>query len=159
MKIIKYLCLDQSTTKTGYAIFKDIDLIDYGLIEIKGKDSYKRILELKNTILKIIDKNQIETIGIEDVTYQGNIRGYRPLCELFGVLSNLFEEKEMLYNVVKPTEWRKSCGIQGRSKKKVKPQAIKFAKTVYGIDVCEDTAEAVCLGHHFVNNVKLEVNL
>lgn len=64
------LGLDMSTQKTGYAIFQDKQLIDYGCFELLSsdeKDWRKRITYMANEIGGLMKQYKIDKIYIEDV--------------------------------------------------------------------------------------------
>jgi hypothetical protein len=64
------LGLDMSTQKTGYAIFQDKQLIDYGCFELLSsdeKDWRKRITYMANEISGLMKRYKIDKIYIEDV--------------------------------------------------------------------------------------------
>lgn len=64
------LGLDMSTQKTGYAIFQDKQLIDYGCFELLSsdeKDWRKRITYMASKISELMKQYKIDKIYIEDV--------------------------------------------------------------------------------------------
>jgi hypothetical protein len=53
-----------------------------------------------------------------------------------------------------PSEWRKVCGIKtgtGVRRESLKPLDIAFAKNTYGLDVNDDIADAIGIGHAYVS--------
>lgn len=67
---MKILGLDMSTQKTGYAIFCDKELVDYGCIEIlstQEKDWRNRITYMAGKLGEIMRENHIDKVYIEDV--------------------------------------------------------------------------------------------
>jgi hypothetical protein len=63
-----------------------------------------------------------------------------------------FPNIEIIY--VYPSEWRSNCGIktgQGIKREELKKASIDFSKKYYKIDVNNDIADAVGIGHSYVN--------
>ena len=62
------LALDQSTATTGYAVFKDRELLTCGHISPSGKDYLERIFKLRKWLAGILDTmdGDIE-VAIEDI--------------------------------------------------------------------------------------------
>lgn len=65
-----------------------------------------------------------------------------------------FPKVEIEY--VYPSEWRKQCGIkQGRGVRRDSQKVldIQFVKETYGIDVNDDIADAIGIGHAYTNQL------
>ena len=57
---------------------------------------------------------------------------------------------------VYPSEWRASCGIRngrGIKRESLKEEDINFVKQNYGITVNDDVADAIGIGHAYVNKL------
>ena len=65
------LALDQSTQTTGYAVFKDRELIAVGHISPSGNDYMKRIVKTRNWLERIITTldGEVEVV-LEDIQLQ-----------------------------------------------------------------------------------------
>lgn len=156
------LALDQSTQTTGYAIFKDKELLTHGHIDPKGKDYIERISKLRKWVNNIIDTldGDIE-IAIEDIQLQeyepgGGKRAakdfgiitYKKLAHVQGALLSLFAEKQISYQIVSSNSWKSYCKIGGRHRDEQKKKAQDFVTTNYKIKPTQDEADAICLGHY-----------
>ena len=75
---------------------------------------------------------------------------------LIGALLCLFQEKELLYEIVSATKWRSYCEIKGRKRQEQKENTKQFVKEKFNLDVSEDEADAVAMGWYAVNNVHIE---
>ena len=55
---IKILCVDQATKISGYSVFEDGNLVDYGVVKIKKKenDGIERIKLMNEEIIKLIKR-------------------------------------------------------------------------------------------------------
>ena len=150
----KILAIDPSTKSTGIAVFEDNKLVYVGCIQDEGSNVYTRIEKMVNGVRKImIDYPDIKQVYMEDVlpTDVGNNREiYKKLMYLQGFLCDLFNEYHITPTFIFPSEWRSKCGIHtGRGVKRdsLKNQDMEFVRKVYGVDVNDDAADAVCIGH------------
>jgi len=151
------LAIDQAKT-TGYAVFEDGGLIDYGIIELGRKtDKYENILfSARDKISGLIEQTKADVIVMEDIQQQNqNVSTYKKLAMLMGVLLCLFQENNLTYDIVPPTRWKSFCKIQGRKRQEQKDSTVKFVKEYFGLDdVTEDMADAISLGWFKVNDIK-----
>lgn len=167
---MKILSLDLSTKSTGYAIFNDGLLIDYGCIKAASTDVinriYKIIKEINNILLKHPD---IKKIIVEEVIPEngqdgvGNLRTHKVLMWLQAALEFLIHDNfsSILIEYLYPSEWRKVCGIQtgrGIIRGKLKQADIAFVKKVYNIEVNDDIADAIGIGYSYINKFDNEIN-
>lgn len=163
---MKILSLDLSTKSTGYAVFDNNSLIDYGCITASSTDVIKRIQKIINEIKNILTKhNEIETIIVEEVRPEngqrgvGNLRTHKVLMWLQAALEFLIHDNFSSASVkyIYPSEWRKICGIRtgkGIKRDQLKKADIQFAKDKYNITVNDDIADAIGIGfaHIGLNN-------
>ncbi len=153
MKIISF---DQASL-TAYAVIDSDNeqLIDYGYKDFNSIKNYdERIASIKTWINQIIKETKPEIFAIEDVQKQINIKTFKKLSELLGVIKNNFCEKEYLYLVITPTQWKSYLKIKGRKREEQKKNTVKFIKKKYGIDVSEDEADAIGIGLYACKEVK-----
>ena len=163
----KYLiALDQSTQTTGYAIFKDGSLLTHGHVDPTGEDYIERIAKLRQWVEKIIqtlssDNDTIE-IGIEDIQLQNNnpngggyqrdfgVTTFKKLAHVQGALLSLFAEKNIPYQIIVSSSWKKTCGITGSVRNQQKKNAQLFVANTYNVKATQDEADAICLGTHIL---------
>jgi len=148
-----YLALDLSTKSSGYAVFEDKKLIDYGCITATSSNVWHRIdkmiVELED---KILQKYQFSHIYIEDVypeDVKGNLTVWRTLTYLQGFVLHLLDKYDLKSTFFTASEWRAKCGIhtgRGIKRDSLKPRDIAFVKNQFGLDVNDDVADAICLG-------------
>ena len=161
------LSLDLSTKASGWAIFDGTELLDYGCLKASSTDVIKRIQKIiKELNRDILSQYQIDTVIVEEVrpdTGAGNLRTHKVLMWLQAALEFLIHEQypKAKIEYVYPSEWRKACGIKnGRGVKRetAKQLDIKFVKETYGLTVDDDEADAIGIGHAFVNKLNNELN-
>lgn len=159
------LALDQATTTTGFAVFKDRELIAHGHKTFSGDNYIKRIEKLREWVESLITAvdSDIEVV-IEDIQLQqfsnkaamaegAGIQTYKKLAHVQGALLTLFEEYGIDYYIALAAQWRKTCGIpegRGRERSQLKAAAQAYVKEQFGINVTEDEADAICIGKHIL---------
>lgn len=161
---MKILGLDMSTQKTGYAIFCDKELVDYGCIEIlstQEKDWRNRITYMAGKLGEIMRENHIDKVYIEDVPpIINNSQTVKTLGALQGIVLgvmgvfgvdvefipvetwknkvniNLTHSKE--YNQAKKDlKWNKKDleKLKGKTKAYEKKMSIDLVNRAFGIDL------------------------
>lgn len=145
----------------------------YGTFSFGNKDyTYARaILAIEGLIDTIIKTYDVSAVFIEDIQLRANIQSFKKLAQLQGVLVNLFEKNEYLYDFVAPTQWQNYCKARGRSTREIKERiktleakgkkeskilSIQFVKEKFDIDTENDNlSDAICIGWFVVNNFNL----
>lgn len=164
---MKILALDLSTKSSGWAIFQDSILIDYGCISSTSTDLMKRINIMLDGIKEILQKhNDIEKIYAEEVRPENgmqNIKTHRALMWLQGVIAlEIYNfNKKIELELVYPSSWRAAIGIKtGRGIKRtsLKEKDIQFVKENYNLDVNDDIADAICIGYANCHDIETEIN-
>ena len=153
---IRILAIDQAKT-TGYAIFDNRKLVEHGAIELGRRDDiYENILfTAMEKIRGFIDRAGVDYVVIEDIQQQRqNVKTYKKLAMLMGILICLFQEMNKPYLIVPPTRWKSFCGIKGRKRAEQKANTILFVHEKFNLDsVTEDMADAIALCWFAVNNI------
>lgn len=113
------LSLDQATA-TGWAVANKGQIVHYGLLSSEKDDYDYKIIDLKVQISALIDTFNPVLTTIEEVHYNPKVGTlvFKKLCKLQGVLINYFIENDMLYEVIKPSQWQSNEGFKGKNKKK-----------------------------------------
>lgn len=155
---IRVIALDQATEKTGYAIFEDGNLLDYGIKQIEtSKETGERITELRHWLVSMMYQWDINYLGLENIHYQGNPQTLISLGRLLGALEAT--GADMLDGnviIVPPGTWRNYCKIKGNKRNQQKEGAQDFVKQKYKISVSQDAADAICLGEYLSNRAAEE---
>ena len=155
---MRLLALDLSTKSSGWAVFADKELIDQGCIVASSTDLYKRIHKMIDELNEIILNNSIDIVVVEEVrpdTGIVNLNTHRALMFLQAELMFLLHDKQPRIKVelVQPSSWRKNCGIKtgkGIKRDSLKQQDILFAKEQQQVNVNDDIADAICIGHSYL---------
>jgi len=146
---LRTLGFDQSTQKTGYALFNGPDLVRWGILDKhKEKDGNKRVPIMIAEIIKVIGKIKPDRVVFEDVALQDSPRTLIMLSRIQGAIIGYCIEHEIPYELHMPTGWRKIVGFRqgkGIKREELKQQAIAFVEKCYGLRVGDDCAESICL--------------
>lgn len=146
------LALDCSTKSTGFAIYNNKELVDYGCIIASSSNLFNRIDKMIEGLEKIIHKYNFAHIYIESVypeDVHNNQAVFDALKYLQGFILHLLNKYNLNHTFFTASEWRAKCGIQtGRGIKRevLKSKDIKFVKEQFGIAVNDDIADAICIG-------------
>lgn len=162
---MKILSLDLSTKSSGWAIFEDGFLIEYGCITASSTDLIKRIIKIENELEEILKKHKgIDKAIAEEVRPENgmqNIKTHRALMWLQGYIAILLHKYKINLDLIYPSSWRAAIGIKtGRGIKRtsLKEKDIQFVKENYNLDVNDDIADAICIGYASSHDVETEIN-
>lgn len=143
------LALDQSSRISGWAIFKDGELEDCGKFELTGEIG-RRLVDLKEEIISLVEKQEVTKIAFEDIQLQGNVMNnvatYKTLAMVFGVVMEQAEEENIPYEVVPSSTWKSKLGIKGRARAEQKRAAQEWVINTYKVKPSQDTCDAICIG-------------
>ena len=120
---IKILAIDQARNGAWSVFDYETKTLEaYGGFSFNNKDytyakAIRAIEELVDSLIKTYD---ISAVFIEDIQLRVNVQSFKKLAQLQGVLINLFEKNEYLYDFVAPTQWQNYCKARGRSSKEIK---------------------------------------
>lgn len=157
---MKILALDQSTRITGWAVFADGALQEYGKFDAEnaGADIGKRLTYIREKVKALIDKYGIQKILIEEIQLQNtvgnNVVTYKKLAYVQAVLIQMFDELKLPYEVIASSSWKSTLSIKGRARAEQKKNAQEFITKTYNIKVIQDIADAICIGLAFLQNEK-----
>lgn len=172
---IKILAIDQARNGAWSVFDYETKTLEaYGVFSFNNKDyTYAKVIraieELVDSLIKTYD---ISAVFIEDIQLRVNVQSFKKLAQLQGVLINLFEKNEYLYDFVAPTQWQNYCKARGRSSKEIKEKikalelsgkkeskilSIQFVKEKFNVDTDNDNlSDAICIGYYAVNHFKLK---
>jgi Holliday junction resolvasome RuvABC endonuclease subunit len=172
---MKILSIDQSTSKCGWAIFDDGELKEYGLIEleklIKKDDSYlnkdylERIALMKDVLFNMIQENDIQVVGFEDIimtsfggkSNSNQVDVFKKLAKALGVYEVSLIKSQMLFETIPAGVWRTGKGF-GKKRDENKANTIQWANKEFGLNLREynpkskdnddDIADAIGIGSY-----------
>ena len=109
------LGLDMSSQKSGYALFRDKELVDYGMWELdssKEHDWRTRIAFMANCVNKYCRSHFIDTIYVEDVPpILENTQTIKVLSALQGMLIAIATQHNIDIEFIPVKTWKQKIGI------------------------------------------------
>ena len=160
---MKLLALDQASHTTGYAVFEDGKPVVVSHFTAQGDDLGKRLEQIRDNIIKLIQQHNVDTVAFEDIQLQDmaggkevGIKTFKMLAEVFGVVHELLNELQLDYYIIPPIVWKATVKIAGKGRTAEKKLAQKWVTNNYGIKCTEDEADAVCLGTHVIKKENSE---
>lgn len=171
---MKILAVDQAR-HGAWAIFdyEKKALLEYGTwgFESKAYTFEQAILQIEALLDEVIQTHDIDAIYLEDIQLRQNVQSFKKLAQLQGVLVNLCEKTNILYNLVAPTQWQNFCKARGRTAKEIKSKvtsvgsttkktskvlSLQFVQDKFGIETINDNlSDAICIGWYVVNKIKI----
>lgn len=162
----RLLALDQSSRCSGWAYFENNKLKQHGKFIAEDEDIGERLFFIKNKVLELIDKYDVEEIVFEDIQFQKSVNGisvpenvktFKMLAMVFGVVYELCTELKIPHEAVLASTWKSSLGIKGSKRDEQKRNAQKFVIKEYGIKPSQDECDAICIGTYITkNNIEIE---
>ena len=158
---MRILALDQASNVSGWAIFNNEDLEQYGKIDVsKYYDLGERLHILRQKVKSLIEDENIDKIILEDIYMDGqrvnNVQTFKVLAEVFGVLYELCIDLEKPVEAVLAGTWKSTLGIKGKTRAEQKRAAQAWVIDTYGEKVIQDIADAICIGAHTVRTSGME---
>lgn len=152
----RYLGLDQATKISGFSIFDDKVLVQYGTFEINLDNEIARDHAIRTWLINVINSWKPDVVGIEGIQFQENKGGQRAigvtvfetLARLQGILMQTCFELKTSYVICPTNTWRAHCGVKGQSRTDKKRSMQLLAKKWYDITVSDDEADAIGIGKY-----------
>lgn len=155
--------IDGSTKLTGIAIMEDGELKYYTLIDLHlEKDSMQRIRMMLLKIYDVLVRYDIDAVYMEKAFNNSNTKTTMMLANLAGGVMLYCAKNDIEFIHPEPSVWRAKIGLgQGRGVKRdvLKAEAIAAVKKEYGIDVNDDTAEAILIARSAFDLPKIEIKV
>ena len=145
----KVLAFDQSTKISAYSLFLDGEYIEVGIIDLhKIKDTSERIRAMGVELGKVIERYEPDRVVIEEVAQQSNPLTLKLLARIQGVIIGFCAAHDISTYIIEPSKWRSTLQFKigsGVKRAELKAQAIEYVKNKYGLDLSEDSCEAICI--------------
>lgn len=155
------LSLDQSTTNTGWCIFKEGKYHSSGSYSPVGNNSDDKIVDLFLFIENIIKKHDIRLFSLEDIYLSvfsqekkvkgENVNTHKVLGELLGTMKTLILlNKPTRLLIIPAVTWKASYGFlkRGYKSEQQKELAVITAKRLIGREATEDESEAILMAYY-----------
>ena len=169
-KEVTLLSLDTSSTKTGWAVFKNGIYKESGVLDwSRIKDNTEDRLQIMYIdIIQHIQKYEPDILVIEkDIVGSGKRQNMSTINTLVKLIGGVWAyciqlnmdtpmnfpagEFNIFYVEYTPSEWRSLVGITARKREDCKAASIKRIKDIYNIDVDDNEADAINIGEAYIN--------
>lgn len=146
---MKLLSFDQSTNVTGISCFINNQYKWTKLIDLhKEKDSESRFHHMVEAIFNIIEQEKPDEVAIEQTAMQSSVKTLMVLAHLQGAIIGKCIEMSISYQLIEPSKWRKTVGIQLGKKKRteLKFESMALAHDWFDENLSEDASESALIG-------------
>ena len=169
-KEVTLLSLDTSSTKTGWAVFKNGIYKESGVLDwSRIKDNTEDRLQIMYIdIIQHIQKYEPDILVIEkDIVGSGKRQNMSTINTLVKLIGGVWAyciqlnmdtpmnfpagEFNIFYVEYTPSEWRSLVGITARKREDCKAASIKRIKDIYNINVDDNEADAINIGEAYIN--------
>lgn len=159
------IAIDASTKSTGIAIFKDKELVEKYNFVNNAQGVLKRIKFMTDKIEEVykqykseqcqIVMEQVIPDNLNDAKWTRNQNTFKALFYLQAAIVLMFDHYNLEVELVGASTWRKWCGIKqgGANRETLKFRDVEFVKKNYNLEVNDDVADAICLGHGKINHI------
>lgn len=160
---MKILALDQSSRITGWSVFADGALIEYGKFDASsvGTDIGKRLSYIKQKITELIEKFNIEQVAFEEIQMQtsvgNNVVTFKTLAYVQAIIIETLYNLNIPYAIVPSSSWKSTLGIKGRARAEQKKNAQLWVSNTYSVKPTQDECDSICIGA-YMNNIKNPLN-
>ena len=149
----RIVAIDNATERAGVSVFDNGELVFFTLLRFEG-DTIGRMLKNRSVLEDVIFKVwEPDLVVFEDIQYQTNVQTFKTLAMLLGNSLVSARKVGIKTETVLSKVWRSHFLISGKTRLEQKKQAIQKVKTMYGLDVNDDQAEAILIGKYAVDKV------
>lgn len=147
-----YLALDQALQITGWAIFEDSKLIDYGNFRVPANKSIEvRLNAIMKELSELENKFNFQNVFFEDIQAQQNKETYKKLAYVQAAIMIWCYNTEHKFNILSPSHWRSVLKDRykvsfGKSRAEQKKAAQELVRQQLNIQATEDEYDAICIG-------------
>ena len=159
---MKLLALDQSSRITGWAVFDNGALVEFGKFDAStvGTGHGERLVYIRSKVIDLIKKHNINQVVFEEIQLQNtvgnNVVTFKTLAYVQAVLIETFFDLGIPYTIVASTSWKSTLGIKGKAREEQKQNAQKWVVNTYAVKPTQDECDAICIGAHFTHKNKTE---
>lgn len=157
----RILGLDQATHISGYAVFNNKNLIEYGSFEATANNDIERSVQVKQWLISLIDQFQIDFVGLEGIQYQSaaGVTTFETLARLQGILAATCVEEKVPYKIIPTNTWRAHCGVKGKSRPDRKRSMQLLVKEWFNLRPTEDECDAIGIGKYCSDTITPKVEI
>ena len=159
---MRILAFDQATQTTGWSLWVDGELTDFGKFSYEVADIHKRIHRQVEQVKYLISEHEPDKVIIEDIQMQvNNVSTFQKLAWLQGAIIETLIQLNMPFELSRPSEWRAVCNFlkgQDKHRDNQKKLAQTWVREVFNQICTQDEADAICIGYAASYNADNELN-
>ncbi len=156
------LALDQATATSGFSVWSNGILTDFGKFTFDDVDIHKRIHKVCAQVQILILKYHPDKIVLEDIQMQvNNVSTFQKLAWLQGALIETCWNIGMPVELLHPSEWRAACNLlkgQDKHRENQKKVAQEWVRKKFNKICTQDEADAICIGFAASQTADNELN-
>lgn len=142
--MVKVLSLDLSTKSSGFCVFNNNKIVEYGTIKSNDKEFLVRGQYMAEFVRLLCEKyGKFDKVVIEELKIISNQKTLVMLGIVQGMVIREVRDSEVIF--VMPTVWRKKFHLNGK-REDAKRKAIALCKSKGFETNSDDEAEAILLG-------------
>lgn len=148
MSASNFLSLDQALQTTGWAVFKNNELVGHGTYQIPADKGMETRLGLMFAELnKLYKEYEFDFIVFEGIQNQQNAETFKRLAYVQAAIMLWCYFENIGYEILTPSEWRSKLSVSfGKKREEQKKKAMELVSDVFNVDVSSDEADAICIG-------------
>lgn len=163
--------IDASTKCTGWCIFEDKQLIEYGkIVSDYDLDNWReRVVYMMREVAKLCKQFGVQELIAEvPIKTIANVNTLEQLFSLHGAMLGVSAVLHINFIPVEVNQWRRELGIlkdiskDNKNKRAIlKERSVKLANDIYGLDLVwksatskyndDDISDAILLSHAVIN--------
>ena len=154
-KVVKMLSFDTSTTDSGWALWKNGILTDYGNIDLTKEKDINKVDEMSKRLISIIKQVKPDIIVCEDANVSKDIKTLKKLSEIIGVLRGCaLSYPDCWFDKLIPGEWKCLIASENETiptkREQCKAWSIKKTKELFDISTKNDNiSDAILIGEAY----------
>jgi Holliday junction resolvasome RuvABC endonuclease subunit len=110
---------------------------------------YNKLYKIEQYFKEVLKEYKPNIVILEDIHLKFNVKTYKILAMLLGVLVTTCINEKVEYKLFTPAEWRSILKIPKIMSKK---HAVNLVFNKFNKIVNEDEAEAICIGLAYISN-------
>lgn len=149
---MKILAFDQASRISGYSVFEDGKLLEYGHWECVQSDFGKRIVTICEKVTNLIKKHNPDKVLFENIQKEDNLATFQKLAWVQGAMILSLNQLNVPYEIIYPSEWRSVLNFlkdNGKNRDTQKKIAKDWVFKTTGFKCTEDESDAICIGYSY----------
>lgn len=147
---MRILAFDQASAITGWALFVDGELEQYGKIKVTSiRDVVERHKQMDIQTVDLLKAMKPDFVMIEDMYLGKNVASLKTVSQSRGLIMGYCHYYDIDIELLMPSAWRRALSLtQGKDVKRaeLKKQAQAYVQNRFGIKATQDEADAICIG-------------